>query len=46
MDPLQVCALHRTHDYDLILLDLQMPMMTASRSWWRCRPAQSTPTCR
>jgi PAS domain S-box-containing protein len=27
MDPLQVCALHRTHDYDLILLDLQMPMM-------------------
>ncbi len=23
--PLQVCALHRQHDYDLILLDLQMP---------------------
>ena len=27
MDPLQVCALHREHDYDLILLDLQMPVM-------------------
>ncbi len=27
MDPLQVCALHRRHDYDLILLDLQMPVM-------------------
>ena len=26
-DPLQVCALHRRHDYDLILLDLQMPVM-------------------
>jgi len=24
-DPNQVCALHREHDYDLILLDLQMP---------------------
>jgi len=27
MDPLQVCAMHREHDYDLILLDLQMPVM-------------------
>jgi len=27
MDPLQVCALHRKNDYDLILLDLQMPGM-------------------
>ena len=27
MDPLQVCALHHRHDYDLILLDLQMPAM-------------------
>jgi PAS domain S-box-containing protein len=27
MDPLQVCALHREHDHDLILLDLQMPVM-------------------
>ncbi len=27
MDPQQVCALHREHDYDLILLDLQMPKM-------------------
>ena len=26
-DPQQVCALHRQHDYDLILLDLQMPAM-------------------
>ena len=25
--PAQVCALHRLHDYDLILLDLQMPGM-------------------
>ena len=25
MDPLAVCELHRTHHYDLILLDLQMP---------------------
>jgi len=24
-DPLEVCELHRTHRYDLILLDLQMP---------------------
>jgi CheY-like chemotaxis protein len=27
MDPLQACALHQRHDYDLILLDLQMPVM-------------------
>ncbi len=27
MNPLEVCALHRRHDYDLILLDLQMPGM-------------------
>lgn len=26
-NPLEVCALHRKHDYDLILLDLQMPGM-------------------
>ncbi|HXM84115.1 MAG TPA: response regulator [Burkholderiales bacterium] len=26
-DPLEVCELHRTHRYDLILLDLQMPGM-------------------
>ena len=26
-DPLEVCALHRKHRYDLILLDLQMPGM-------------------
>lgn len=27
MNPAEVCALHRAHDYDLILLDLQMPTM-------------------
>ena len=27
MNPLEVCALQRKHDYDLILLDLQMPGM-------------------
>ena len=27
MDPLAVCALHREHDFDLILLDLQLPVM-------------------
>lgn len=27
MNPLEVCALHRAHAYDLILLDLQMPAM-------------------
>ncbi|MES3002097.1 MAG: response regulator [Pseudomonadota bacterium] len=27
MNPLEVCALHRKHRYDLILLDLQMPVM-------------------
>ena len=27
LKPEQVCALHRQHDYDLILLDLQMPGM-------------------
>jgi len=27
LDPQQVCALHRAHRYDLILLDLQMPVM-------------------
>jgi two-component system cell cycle response regulator len=27
MDPHEVCALHRDHHYDLILLDLQMPSM-------------------
>ena len=26
-NPMEVCALHRQHDYDLILLDLQMPGM-------------------
>ena len=26
-DPQQVCALHNKHHYDLILLDLQMPVM-------------------
>jgi PAS domain S-box-containing protein len=27
MNPAEVCALHRTNRYDLILLDLQMPVM-------------------
>ena len=27
IDPLEVCALHRRHNFDLILLDLQMPVM-------------------
>jgi len=27
MNPIEVCALHRKHGYDLILLDLQMPGM-------------------
>jgi PAS domain S-box-containing protein len=27
MDPRTVCAMHTTHSYDLILLDLQMPVM-------------------
>ena len=27
MKPIEVCSLHRQHDYDLILLDLQMPTM-------------------
>ncbi len=27
MEPQQVCALHREHRYDLILLDLQMPVL-------------------
>ncbi|MDB5976494.1 MAG: histidine kinase [Nevskia sp.] len=27
MDPTEVCALHRRNAYDLILLDLQMPLM-------------------
>ena len=27
MSPKEVCALHRANDYDLILLDLQMPVM-------------------
>jgi CheY-like chemotaxis protein len=27
MNPVEVCALHRKHRYDLILLDLQMPVM-------------------
>lgn len=27
MKPVEVCALHRNHQYDLILLDLQMPDM-------------------
>jgi CheY-like chemotaxis protein len=27
MNPREVCALHRKHQYDLILLDLQMPVM-------------------
>src|ERR1041385_8890920 len=27
MDPVSVCGLHSTNRYDLILLDLQMPVM-------------------
>ena len=27
MNPQEVCAMHREHRYDLILLDLQMPVM-------------------
>jgi serine phosphatase RsbU (regulator of sigma subunit) len=27
IDPLEICGLHRTNHYDLILLDLQMPVM-------------------
>jgi CheY-like chemotaxis protein len=27
MNPLEVCALHRKNSYDLILLDLQLPVM-------------------
>ena len=27
MNPQEVCALHRHNNYDLILLDLQMPVM-------------------
>lgn len=27
MNPVEVCALHREHAYDLVLLDLQMPAM-------------------
>jgi len=27
MNPLEVCSLHRSNDYDLILLDLQLPLM-------------------
>jgi PAS domain S-box-containing protein len=27
MNPLEVCTLHRQHEFDLILLDLQMPTM-------------------
>ncbi|MRV73526.1 EAL domain-containing protein [Duganella sp. FT92W] len=27
MDPREVCAMHRAHDYDLILLDINMPFM-------------------
>ncbi len=27
LDPMQVCALHRRHAYDLILLDIEMPGM-------------------
>ena len=27
LNPAEVCALHRRHQYDLILLDLQMPVM-------------------
>jgi CheY-like chemotaxis protein len=27
LDPQQVCALHREHRYDLILLDMQMPVL-------------------
>src|SRR3546814_16639608 len=38
-DPAQVCALHRQHQYDLILLDLQMPGMAGFQEFGRasCR---------
>jgi CheY-like chemotaxis protein len=33
MNPKEVGALYRENRYDLILLDLQMPARTDSRSW-------------
>ena len=44
--PTEVCALHRRHSYDLILLDLQMPAMDGFASWRRSRPTMPTATCR
>ena len=48
MDPQQVCALHRKHRYDLILLDLQMPGMDGFQVMEGAqdqRPATATCRC-
>ena len=40
-DPFAVCELHRTHDFDLILLDLQMPGMDGFQVMQQLQQMQS-----
>lgn len=41
MDPHTVCALHQAHTYDLILLDLQMPVMDGFQVMAELRAAET-----
>ena len=43
MDPTRVCELHRDNDYDLSLLDLEMPVMAGLAVMAVTRRRRTTP---